>query len=235
MDTQELEKLYSLKEKGIITEEQFNPKKQEILRKKDYTNIKKASEELEKLAELKEKGILTEDEFNANRDEFLSQANFSVKEELDSNVEKIFKTTCKVLIALLLAFDIISIIAAFVSQDQDWCIASLLFFILAAYLLVWMFVASIPTTIAKNRKVAAAELNTITALSWLGTLFFISWIIAIILACIFKPTKWIDENAHNVKENDAYQSLEKLGKLKAKGLITEEEFNTEKMKLMGKI
>lgn len=32
MDTQELEKLYSLKEKGIITEEQFNIKKQQILK-----------------------------------------------------------------------------------------------------------------------------------------------------------------------------------------------------------
>lgn len=31
MDTQELEKLFELKEKGIITEEQFNEKKKQLL------------------------------------------------------------------------------------------------------------------------------------------------------------------------------------------------------------
>lgn len=30
MDTQELEKLFELKEKGIITEEQFNEKKKQL-------------------------------------------------------------------------------------------------------------------------------------------------------------------------------------------------------------
>lgn len=32
MDTQELEKLFELKEKGIITEEQFNEKKKQLLK-----------------------------------------------------------------------------------------------------------------------------------------------------------------------------------------------------------
>ena len=119
---------------------------------------------------------------------------------------------------------------------------SIYFFIYGLYLLLWLFIATIPTTIAKNRGVENGELKTITILSWLGSFFFITWIIALVFACIYKPTRWINENAHNVNENDAYQSLEKLGNLleklgnlKEKGLISEDEFNREKNKLMNRI
>ncbi len=194
-----------------------------------------STEELESFYELKEKGIITEEEFNSYRNKFLSQDSVNVKKELDSNVENTCKAICKFLIFLSSILGIAFFIGAIASREQDYLAFSIYFFVYAVYLLLWIFIATIPITIAKNRGVEGGELNTITALSWLGSFFFITWIIAIIFACIYKPTKWINENAHNVKENDAYQSLERLGNLKEKGLITEEEFNREKIKLIGRI
>lgn len=193
------------------------------------------TKDLEDLFSLKQKGIISDEEFNLYRDEFLSKESSSGSGDSASNVENICKRICKICILLSLIMGFFFFIGTLNSDSPDTFMFSIYFFTYAVYLLLWLFIATIPTTIAKNRGVENGELKTITILSWLGSFFFITWIIAIIFACIYKPTKWINENAHNVNENDVYQSLEKLGNLKEKGLITEEEFNKEKNKLMNRI
>ncbi len=193
------------------------------------------TKDLEDLFDLKQKGIISDEEFNLYRDEFLHQENSSTSKDSSLNVEIICKRICKILMFLSFIMGLFFFIGTINSDSADAFALSIYFFIYGLYLLLWLFIATIPTTIAKNRGVENGELKTITILSWLGSFFFITWIIALVFACIYKPTRWINENAHNVNENDAYQSLEKLGNLKEKGLISEDEFNREKNKLMNRI
>lgn len=193
------------------------------------------TKELENLFELKQKGIISDEEFNLYRDEFLHQENSFKGNRTSSNVEVICSRICKIFMLLSFIMAGFFFVGAIEEENQDAAFFSIYFFIYGLYLLLWLFIATIPTTIAKNRGVENGELKTITILSWLGSFFFITWIIALVFACIYKPTRWINENAHNVNENDAYQSLEKLGNLKEKGLISEDEFNREKNKLMNRI
>lgn len=193
------------------------------------------TKELENLFELKQKGIISDEEFNLYRDEFLHQENSFKDNRTSSNVEVICSRICKIFMLLSFIMAGFFFVSAIEEENQDAAFFSIYFFIYGLYLLLWLFIATIPTTIAKNRGVENGELKTITILSWLGSFFFITWIIALVFACIYKPTRWINENAHNVNENDAYQSLEKLGNLKEKGLISEDEFNREKNKLMNRI
>lgn len=193
------------------------------------------TKELENLFELKQKGIISDEEFNLYRDEFLHQENSFKDNRTSSNVEVICSRICKIFMLLSFIMAGFFFVGAIEEENQDAAFFSIYFFIYGLFLLLWLFIATIPTTIAKNRGVENGELKTITILSWLGSFFFITWIIALVFACIYKPTRWINENAHNVNENDAYQSLEKLGNLKEKGLISEDEFNREKNKLMNRI
>ena len=193
------------------------------------------AKELENLFELKQKGIISDEEFNLYRDEFLHQENSFKDNRTSSNVEVICSRICKIFMLLSFIMAGFFFVGAIEEENQDALFFSIYFFIYGLYLLLWLFIATIPTTIAKNRGVENGELKTITILSWLGSFFFITWIIALVFACIYKPTRWINENAHNVNENDAYQSLEKLGNLKEKGFISEDEFNREKNKLMNRI
>ena len=193
------------------------------------------TKELENLFELKQKGIISDEEFNLYRDKFLHQENSFKDNRTSSNVEVICSRICKIFMLLSFIMAGFFFVGAIEEENQDAVFFSIYFFIYGLYLLLWLFIATIPTTIAKNRGVENGELKTITILSWLGSFFFITWIIALVFACIYKPTRWINENAHNVNENDAYQSLEKLGNLKEKGLISEDEFNREKNKLMNRI
>ena len=193
------------------------------------------TKELENLFELKQKGIISDEEFNLYRDEFLHQENSFKDNRTSSNIEVICSRICKIFMLLSFIMAGFFFVGAIEEENQDAVFFSIYFFIYGLYLLLWLFIATIPTTIAKNRGVENGELKTITILSWLGSFFFITWIIALVFACIYKPTRWINENAHNVNENDAYQSLEKLGNLKEKGLISEDEFNREKNKLMNRI
>ena len=193
------------------------------------------TKELENLFELKQKGIISDEEFNLYRDEFLHQENSFKDNRTSSNVEVICSRICKIFMLLSFIMAGFFFVGAIEEENQDAVFFSIYFFIYGLYLLLWLFIATIPTTIAKNRGVENGELKTITILSWLGSFFFITWIIALVFACIYKPTRWINENAHNVNENDVYQSLEKLGNLKEKGFISEDEFNREKNKLMNRI
>lgn len=68
MDTQELEKLFELKEKGIITEEQFNEKKKQLLNiESDVIDIPQLPKQGESL-------------FNADYDKIFNSAQNAIKE-----------------------------------------------------------------------------------------------------------------------------------------------------------
>ena len=68
MDTQELEKLFELKEKGIITEEQFNEKKKQLLNiESDVIDIPQLPKQGERL-------------FNADYDKIFNSAQNAIKE-----------------------------------------------------------------------------------------------------------------------------------------------------------
>ncbi len=73
----ELEKIYKLKKKGALTEEEFERKKREFLGEDEFELKKRELESdslscLEKIHKLKEKGILTEQEFEYEKRKFLS-------------------------------------------------------------------------------------------------------------------------------------------------------------------
>ena len=111
------------------------------------------------------------------------------------------------------------------------------------YALFWLciilWLIYVPIMIAKRRGISGSELTTISILSWCGILFVgITWIIAIILALVWQPKNWIGKDV-STKGNSASSTtltdlelLEKLGTLKEKGAITEEEFQKEKAKIL---
>lgn len=94
-----------------------------------------------------------------------------------------------------------------------------------------LFLIQIPIMIAKGRGVSGSELSTITVLSWLGIFLGITWIVALILALVWQPAKWLDKDSA-ANAGDIADSLEKLHKLKQKGVITAKEFEAEKKKLL---
>ena len=111
------------------------------------------------------------------------------------------------------------------------------------YALFWLciilWLIYVPIMIAKRRGISGSELTTISILSWCGILFVgITWIIAIILALVWQPQKWIEKNASSGEVSTPSNTLadlellEKLGSLREKGAITEEEFQKEKAKIL---
>lgn len=110
----------------------------------------------------------------------------------------------------------------------------LIYFIVCLFILYWII--QVPIRIAKNRGITGSELNTIAILSWCGVLFIgITWFIAIILSISWQPNRWIDKNDQTIKNISSsanYEKLEKLAELKDKKIITEDEFNREKKKIL---
>ncbi len=116
----------------------------------------------------------------------------------------------------------------------------LIYIFLILFILYWII--QVPIRIAKSRGVSGSELTTISILSWCGILFVgFTWFIAIVLALIWQPKDWIDkskaipEKEKNANKLDSLEMLEKLGNLKEKGIITEQEFKKEKNKIMKNI
>lgn len=114
---------------------------------------------------------------------------------------------------------------------------SVLIIILLALSILFLFVM-IPIKIAKVRNVSGGELTTIKVLSWCGLLIGITWVIALILALVYQPSNWVDKGDNSSagvtkRENKSLDSLEKLYSLKEKGALTEEEFQTQKNKILN--
>lgn len=102
------------------------------------------------------------------------------------------------------------------------------FFVVVCFLLM---VILIPVSIAKKRGITGTELATISILSWLGAIIGITWIIALILALIWKPTKWVDK-----KEDcsNGYDEILKLHEMMEKKIITKKQFEQKRKELLGK-
>ena len=111
------------------------------------------------------------------------------------------------------------------------------------YALFWLciilWLIYVPIMIAKRRGISGSELTTISILSWCGILFVgITWIIAVILSLIWQPKNWIEKDTSSKGTSISpsaladLELLEKLGTLKEKGAITEEEFQKEKAKIL---
>ncbi len=90
-----------------------------------------------------------------------------------------------------------------------------------------IFVIRLPIIIAKNRGITGEELSTITILSWVSLIVGITWIVALVLSLVYKPKKWIDKD-----DKLDLNQLEKLYSLKKKGIISDEEYEKEKQKIL---
>jgi len=101
-----------------------------------------------------------------------------------------------------------------------------------ALIAVLIFIIQVPIMVAKSRGVTGSELSTVTILSWCGLFFGITWFIAIILALVYEPNKWISK-ADGVGISGV-DKLAKLHELKKKGVISQAEFNEEKKKILEK-
>ena len=97
---------------------------------------------------------------------------------------------------------------------------------------VIILIITIPIKIAKHRGVTGSELTTITILSWLSLLIGITWFIALILSLIYQPKKWVDKD--DSTKTDDLDKLEKLFSLKEKGVISQEEYEEAKSKIIIK-
>lgn len=98
---------------------------------------------------------------------------------------------------------------------------------LLIFIFVFILVVRIPIIIAKNRGVGGADLTTIAVLSWLGILFGLTWIAALILALLYSPST--DPNGAVGADE-----LAKAYDLKEKGVISQSEFNQYKKKFLSK-
>ncbi len=57
--------------------------------------------------------------------------------------------------------------------------------LMAIFLLVIIISISIPIRIAKSRNLSKSHLDTVKMLTYLGLIFGITWIVALILACVY--------------------------------------------------
>lgn len=104
----------------------------------------------------------------------------------------------------------------------------LIIFVLA----IIYFVIQVPIYIAKTRGIKDGELTTIVVLSWCGLVVGVTWFLALIFALVWKPANWVDKTSGAQNNVGALDALAKLGELRDKGLLTEQEFQNEKAKLM---
>lgn len=123
------------------------------------------------------------------------------------------------------------------NPDISGCLFGVFCFAIIGFILY--FVISIPTTIAQKRGVGGSELTTITILSWCGLLIGVTWFVALVLSLVYKPQNWIGETASSGKERPMptadVDNLLKLNELKEKGIITQQEFEEQKKKLLASI
>lgn len=103
---------------------------------------------------------------------------------------------------------------------------ALLFFLIFIFIVI--LIVRIPIIIAKNRGVGGSDLTTITILSWLGILFGITWIAALILALLYTPST----NLSSTQDIGA-DELAKAYELKEKGVVSQSEFNHYKKKFLS--
>lgn len=104
----------------------------------------------------------------------------------------------------------------------------ILIMLMLAFLLVVLvvFLIRVPIIVAKSRNVSPEKIGTIALLSWLGLLFGVTWVVALILALIWTPNILANE--------DSLGQLEKAAKLYKDKIITKAEFDKIKSELLNK-
>ncbi len=108
--------------------------------------------------------------------------------------------------------------------------------ILALVAALIIFIIRIPIIVAKSRGVGGSELSTITLLSWCSLLIGVTWIVALVLALVWQPKQWIDKgSSSDVSSADVVDTLAKLGELRDKKIITRDEFDAEKKKVLSRL
>jgi hypothetical protein len=105
--------------------------------------------------------------------------------------------------------------------------AFFVFFMLIAFVAIFLLLVQVPIMIARNRGISGSELTTIVVLSWCGIFFGITWVVALVLSLMWQP-----ENLVGKGQGDDVAKLEKLHKLKKDGAITQKEFDAEKKKIL---
>ena len=111
----------------------------------------------------------------------------------------------------------------------------ILFFIvfMAIFIAFVIFLVRIPIIIAKTRGITDGDLSVITILSWLGLIIGITWIVALVCSLVWSAgSNNISATSTNSEKSTAFEALEKLGKLKESGVITQQEFEQEKKNIM---
>lgn len=114
----------------------------------------------------------------------------------------------------------------------------ILFFIICMAILIALIilVVRIPIIIAKTRGIAGGDLSVIAILSWLGLLIGITWIAALVCSLVWSAgSNNISASNANSEKSTAFEALEKLGKLKENGIITQQEFEQEKKNIMSSL
>lgn len=88
--------------------------------------------------------------------------------------------------------------------------------------------------IARGRGIYGPEMTTIIVLSWCGIIFGVTWLIALVLAIVWRPENWIKKcDGCGAQSQDTAQQIERLHKLKQRGIISQKEFDAQKKKILA--
>ncbi len=102
-------------------------------------------------------------------------------------------------------------------------------FILGAFALVLfilIFIIRIPIIIAKRRNLKESDINVIALLSWISLLVGVTWIIALVMSLVYQPPINKQSPSNDLDE------LSKLFELKEKGILSQEEFERAKSRVL---
>lgn len=110
----------------------------------------------------------------------------------------------------------------------------LIFTIAVLCIVLLIFLIQIPVLIARGRSLSASDITTITILSWFGLIFGVTWFVALVLSLVWLSEISQEHGKYNKSTGGAADQLEKLDKLKQRGVITQKEFETEKKKILSK-
>lgn len=105
---------------------------------------------------------------------------------------------------------------------MDKLILCLLIVVFGA-LIIWLI--RLPIIIAEKRKLSENDIKIITLLAWVSLLVGVTWIIALIMALVYQPR-------HSIPAALSVDELEKMYELKEKGILTQEEYEKVKLKLI---
>lgn len=100
-------------------------------------------------------------------------------------------------------------------------------FLILAIMSIAAFFICIPIMIANVRGIIGTEKTTIVILSWLGILFGVTWVVALVLSLVWKGEAWIN--------SDSLDKLEKISKLYKDKVISKTEYEKLKKKFISEI